>query len=86
MSFALLAVMKACPTDKQFIPRIDVLDQTVGPKTRAVLLNSPNNPTGVVYGEEVLRNIADLLKQKQKQYGTQIILISDEAYSRNITF
>ncbi len=75
-------VVKTVPTDEQFMPRIDVLDSTVGAKTRAVIVNSPNNPTGAVYGENVLHQIAGLLKKKQKQYGTQIILISDEAYSR----
>ena len=75
-------VMKACPTDEQFMPRIDALNRMVGSKTRAVLVNSPNNPSGVVYGENVYKNIAEVLKHKQKQYGTQILLISDEAYSR----
>jgi aspartate aminotransferase len=75
-------VVKLAPTDEQFIPRIDTLDTIVGPKTRAVIVNSPNNPTGAVYGEKVLHDITDVLKRKQKLYGTQIILISDEAYSR----
>ncbi|MBN1367979.1 MAG: pyridoxal phosphate-dependent aminotransferase [Dehalococcoidales bacterium] len=75
-------IVKTSPTDEQFIPRIDLFEKTVGLKTRAVIINSPNNPTGVVYGEKVLHDITDVLKRKQKQYGTQILLISDEAYSR----
>ncbi len=75
-------VLKICPTDDNFLPRLDVLEKTIGPKTRALLVNSPNNPSGVVYGEKIFHDIAEVLYKKQKQYGTQIMLISDEAYSR----
>jgi aspartate aminotransferase len=49
-------------------------------KTKAVLLNSPNNPTGAVYSRESLLALARLLKKKEKEYGTEIFLISDEPY------
>ena len=75
-------VAKIVLTDKHFMPDIDLLEEAINSRTRAVIINSPNNPSGVVYGESTLHNIAELLKQKQKQYCTQIILISDEAYSR----
>ena len=50
------------------------------PKTKAVIVNSPNNPTGVVYSEETIQKLTDILRQKQKTFGTQIYLISDEPY------
>ncbi len=75
-------VVKIAPTDEQFIPRLDALDSVINPKTRAIIVNSPNNPTGAVYGADILQGIGGLLKQKQQKYNRQIILISDEAYSR----
>ncbi len=75
-------VVKIASTDDQFIPRLDSLEAVISSKTRAVLINSPNNPTGAVYSEDLLHQVGNLLKQKQNEYGTQIILISDEAYSR----
>jgi len=70
------------PTDDQFIPDLRLLGDNITPKTRAVLLNSPNNPTGVVYGHSILKGIGDLLGVKERQYGTEIFLISDEVYRR----
>ena len=52
----------------------------VTPRTKAVILNNPNNPTGVVYGEETIRALAAVLEQKQAEYHTAIYLISDEPY------
>ncbi|MCG8400971.1 MAG: pyridoxal phosphate-dependent aminotransferase [Firmicutes bacterium] len=54
----------------------------VGPKTRAVLLNSPNNPTGAVYPAESLATLAGLLEAKEKEFGTAIYIISDEPYAK----
>ena len=50
------------------------------PKTRAVIVNTPNNPTGVVYSEETIKKLAAILCAKQKEFGTDIYLISDEPY------
>lgn len=52
----------------------------VTPRTKAVIMNSPNNPTGVVYTPETLQALADVLEEKQRTYGTQIYLLSDEPY------
>ena len=49
-------------------------------KTKAVIINSPNNPTGVVYSKEVIARIAELLEEKQKEFGTTIFIFSDEPY------
>ncbi len=75
-------ISKIVPTDDQFIPDLRLLEDNITPKTRAVLLNSPNNPTGVVYGQSILKGIGDLLGVKEHQYGTEIFLISDEVYRR----
>ena len=77
-------VSRVVPSDEAFIPRLDVLKETIGAKTRAVIINSPNNPTGVVYGESFLSRLGALLREKEAQYGTQIYLISDEAYRKII--
>lgn len=50
------------------------------PKTRMVFINNPNNPTGAVYTEESIKKVAEILEQKQKEYGHPIYLVSDEPY------
>ena len=77
-------IVRILPTDEQFIPRLDILETTIGAKTRAVLINSPNNPSGSVYSEDFVRQLGELLSKKETQYGTQIFLISDEAYRKII--
>lgn len=64
----------------EFLPDTAVLKEVLTEKTKAVIINNPNNPTGVVYSEEVIQNIAEVLEEKQKEYGTDIYLISDEPY------
>ena len=56
----------------------------VTPRTKAVFINSPNNPSGAIYGADVLKDMGDLLRRKIAQYGTEIFLISDEPYRRII--
>ena len=58
----------------------DLLDKAVCEKTAAVLVNSPNNPSGVVYGEETVKRLAKLLEEKSAQFGKTIYLITDEPY------
>ncbi|MCI5744959.1 MAG: pyridoxal phosphate-dependent aminotransferase [Erysipelotrichaceae bacterium] len=70
-----------CPTKKDtFLPDINMLDKMVNEKTKVVIINSPNNPTGVVYHQETIINIANLLKEKEKKYQHPIFLLSDEPY------
>ncbi|MFC1966956.1 pyridoxal phosphate-dependent aminotransferase, partial [Chloroflexota bacterium] len=73
---------KILPTDEQFVPQLDVLETNIGPRTRAVLINSPNNPSGAVYSEDFLHRLGDLLSEKESGYGTSILLINDEPYRR----
>lgn len=77
-------IVRILPTDEQFIPKLDILETTIGAKTRAVLINSPNNPSGVVYSEDFVHQLGELLSKKETQYGTQIFLVSDEAYRKII--
>lgn len=58
----------------------DLLEKAVCKKTAAVLVNSPNNPSGVVYGEETVKRLAKLLEEKSAQFGRTIYLITDEPY------
>ena len=77
-------VAKVLPTDEQFILKLDVLEAGIGPRTKAVLINSPNNPTGAVYSEDIIHRLGELLRKKESQYGIQIFLISDEPYRKII--
>ena len=61
-----------------------IRDSAVTPKTRGVLINSPNNPTGVLYSSEVLSNLCEIIREKEEEYGTKIYLVSDEPYRRLI--
>ena len=70
------------PSGPDFQPDLSALADAIGPMTKAVLINSPNNPTGVVYGKEVLDNLGKILSQKESQLGKAIYLISDEPYAK----
>lgn len=59
---------------------IDAMAQAITPKTKAVIINSPNNPCGVVYTEATITALADLLRKKSAEYGKPIFLIADEPY------
>ncbi len=58
----------------------DALERLIGPKTKGIIINSPNNPSGTVYSEETVRRLAELLEQKEKEYGMSIYRLSDEPY------
>ena len=60
-------------------------EQALTPHTKGVVVNSPNNPSGVVYSQETLERLADILRKKEAEYGHPIYLISDEPY-REIVF
>ena len=77
-----VAVVAAC--DDQFQPDLAKIEAVVTEKTRAILINSPNNPSGAVYSEERLTGLAALLERKQAEHGTEIFIISDEPYRRII--
>ena len=72
------------PTDEGFQPDLGALEGLITPRTKAVLINSPNNPSGAVYSPERLEAMGELLRRKGAQYGTEIFLVSDEPYRRII--
>ncbi len=73
------------PTTEDFSLDLKAIEQSINPNTAAVLINSPNNPTGKVYSESDIRRLGDLLERKSKETGRAIVLISDEPY-RGITY
>lgn len=68
------------PNTADFQPDLKAFESRVTDKTRAVIINTPNNPTGVVYSDATLRRMAQILEKKEKEYGSVIVLISDEPY------
>ena len=74
-------VIKYVPADENFNPDFAVLEKTISAKTKALIINSPNNPTGKVYSHPVLKQIADIVTRRSSQLNTQIYIISDDVYS-----
>ncbi|MDO4329405.1 MAG: pyridoxal phosphate-dependent aminotransferase [Lachnospiraceae bacterium] len=68
------------PNRETFQPNLKEFEEKIGPKTKAVIINSPNNPTGVVYSEETLVQISRILTAKSEEIGHPIVLLSDEPY------
>lgn len=66
--------------EKTFKPNLNTLSDAINEKTKAVIINYPNNPTGVVLNNDDLLGLTNLLKEKQNEYNTTIYLISDEPY------
>ena len=76
-------VLKPVPAeDGSFQPDVEALLAAVGPNTKAIILNSPNNPTGVIFEEERLRALAAGLAEKEKEIGRPIFVVSDEPYAK----
>ena len=73
------------PEFKTFSINFEALEQAITPKAKAMILNTPNNPTGAIYSEADIIRLCDLLRAKEKEYGHAIYLISDEPY-REIVF
>lgn len=73
--------LRAVPADTDtFRPDFEKMSEMIKAETRAVIINSPNNPTGVVYSEDTIRELADILTEKSKEFGREIYIISDEPY------
>ena len=74
-------ILRVVPANtKDFQPDIEGLRAAVTSRTKAVIINTPNNPTGIVYSEETLRALQKVIAEKEAEYGTVIITISDEPY------
>ncbi|MCR5117890.1 MAG: pyridoxal phosphate-dependent aminotransferase [Lachnospiraceae bacterium] len=80
---AKIKVVKA--DTKAFQINFEEFEKALTSNVKAVFINSPNNPTGIVYSEETIKKLADILRDKSKEYGFDIYLISDEPY-REIVF
>lgn len=65
---------------KTFQPDFEKFEKAITKKTKAVIINNPNNPTGAVYSEESIKKMAEILNKKQAEYNTSIYIISDEPY------
>lgn len=68
------------PDTDTFQPDLEDLKAKITPETKGIIINNPVNPTGVVYSEDTIQKIAAVLEEKQKEYGHEIYLVSDEPY------
>ena len=75
---------KVVPPDEKFLPDMDVFRASINKNTRGVLINSPNNPSGVVYGDETLVEMSQIIQEKEDEFGIEIYLVSDEPYRKII--
>jgi aspartate aminotransferase len=77
-------IVRIVEAGDDFLPIPEKIEQAISGKTRAIILNTPNNPTGVVYNEELLGGLASVLERQSHRLGHSIYLISDEPYRRLI--
>ena len=73
-------LVEISPDTETFQPNLTELEEKITAKTKAVIVNTPHNPTGVVYSEETIKKLSAVLEKKQKEFGSVIYLISDEPY------
>ena len=71
---------EVAPDTETFQPDLASLENAITRRTRALIINNPNNPSGVIYPENTIKAIADILTKKQEEFGTEIFIISDEPY------
>ena len=70
--------------DDDFMPKLSMLEEIVNEKTKMVIVNSPNNPSGVVYPNSVLKTLGQSIKKLELKYGRDIFIVSDEPYRKII--
>jgi aspartate aminotransferase len=75
-------VVREASCTRDFLPDLDSLAALISSRTRAVIINTPNNPTGVVYPEAALAGLSRVVREAEQRHGTSIYLISDEPYRR----
>ena len=73
-------LIEVSPDTDTFQPNLQELKEKITANTKAVIVNTPHNPTGVVYSEETIRALTSILEEKQREFGNVIYLISDEPY------
>lgn len=74
------AKLTVLPSDEKMQPDFEALEKALNPSVKGLLINSPNNPSGAVYGAETIARLSDILRKKTEEYGKPIYLISDEPY------
>lgn len=74
------AMVAISPSIPDFQPNLEEFEKKITARTKAVIVNTPNNPTGVVYSEDTIKKMASILEEKQKEFDTAIYLIADEPY------
>ena len=77
-------VANVVPTDANFDLDLEALEAALSRRSKVVLINSPNNPTGVIYPATTLKQLGELLQRKERQFNTNIYLLSDEPYKKLI--
>ena len=70
------------PADESFYPQMDVFEESITDTTKVVLVSSPNNPTGVVYDADLLGEMGRAIRRKEREFGREIFLVSDEPYRK----
>lgn len=73
-------LVEISPDTTTFQPNLEELEEKITANTKAVIVNTPHNPTGVVYSEETIKKLSAILEKKQEEFGSAIYLISDEPY------
>lgn len=73
-------IVEVAPNLADFQPDLVDFEQKITEKTKAVIINTPNNPTGVIYSDETMTKLGEILTKKEQEYGHEIYLISDEPY------
>lgn len=75
-------VLKTVPVREDFTLDLEGMAEAIGPKTKIILINSPNNPTGQIYSESSLQQLGEIMSRKSREYGHAIYLVSDEPYRK----
>ncbi len=73
-------VVVVSPNTENFEPNLEEFENKITEKTKAVLVNTPNNPTGVIYKEDVIKKMTEIMNRKEQEFGHEIFLVSDEPY------
>ena len=75
-------ILKTVKTTEAFQLDLEAFDAALNPKTKIVIINTPNNPTGVIYPQQSLDELGVLIREKEKEFGHPIILVADDIYRR----
>lgn len=70
------------PVKGSFEPDLEIFESKITKKTKALIINSPNNPSGYIYSEKTLKNISDIINSKEKEFNSTIYVVSDEPYNQ----